>query len=210
MQCFKIVNRINALLQPDGFFERVCEALGIENVRGAKTKIAEIAGISSNAVGLWEKGEMPGRNTLEPLARIADQSNASLHWLLTGEGDPHVLPQKSKEPLVGALRGFILRILAEQAESTEIKVDQDFGSVDVFDLAAEVKSGDNPISILRRWYSHDGITAPDLPQAGAFSGWESLSLEEKVAEIRGARNIVDQMRKFSDAARKSKTPKKIQ
>lgn len=74
------------MLDSEHFFERVCEALGIHNGLGAKSKIAQRLGISKTSVGLWEKGEMPGRNSLESLDKIAQLSNASLHWLLTGEG----------------------------------------------------------------------------------------------------------------------------
>ena len=82
------------MLRSDGFFERVCEALGVKNVYGVKSKIAEMAGVSPNAVGLWEKGEMPGRNSLENLAKISLQSNTSIHWLLTGQGEKTIHPKE--------------------------------------------------------------------------------------------------------------------
>lgn len=74
------------MLQSDEFFDRVCDALGIKKGHGDKTKIAKIAEVSSTAVGLWEKGEMPGRDSLKSIANIAKESNTSIHWLLTGEG----------------------------------------------------------------------------------------------------------------------------
>jgi transcriptional regulator with XRE-family HTH domain len=82
------------LLREEGFFDRICEALGIKNERGAKSKVAEIVGVSDNAIGLWEKGEMPGRKSLENIALISKRSNASIHWLLTGEGEKSLNPSK--------------------------------------------------------------------------------------------------------------------
>lgn len=83
-----------ALLQENGFFDRICEALGIKNERGAKAKIAEIVGVSDNAIGFWEKGEMPGRKSLENIAQVSKRSNTSIHWLLTGEGEKYINPGK--------------------------------------------------------------------------------------------------------------------
>lgn len=84
-----------ALLDSTNFFDRVCSALGIPNVYGAKAKVAEITGISKTAVGLWDKGEMPGKESLQNLARISELSGTSLHWLLTGEGEKEIDPQKT-------------------------------------------------------------------------------------------------------------------
>ncbi|MGH9943326.1 MAG: hypothetical protein ACRD9R_13335 [Pyrinomonadaceae bacterium] len=73
-------------LDPKGFFGRVCVALGVQPGRGAKAKIAKKLGFSKSSAGLWEKGEMPGINSLQHVVKVSELSNTSLHWLLTNDG----------------------------------------------------------------------------------------------------------------------------
>jgi repressor LexA len=69
-------------LDPKGFFNRICEALGAQNAPDVARKL----GISKHAVYLWANGKMPGLNGLKNVIKIAELSGASLYWLLTGQG----------------------------------------------------------------------------------------------------------------------------
>lgn len=104
-----------ALLQENGFFDRICEALAIKNERGAKAKIAEIIGVSDNAIGFWEKGEMPGRKSLENIAQVSKRSNTSIHWLLTGEGEKFLNSDRQVN-LDEAFRAVVREIVREEFE----------------------------------------------------------------------------------------------
>ena len=70
------------LLDPEGFFDRVRRAMGTNSV----PEIAKKLNISKHAVYFWEKGQMPGLKGLKNVIRIAEVSNTSLEWLLTGNG----------------------------------------------------------------------------------------------------------------------------
>jgi len=71
------------LLDQEGFFQRVCEALGTDNVQ----QIANKTGIKKQSVYLWQKGGWP---SLDNLGLIAESSSTSLHWLLTGKGEKYL------------------------------------------------------------------------------------------------------------------------
>ncbi len=76
-------------LDTDNFFARICEALSLENVYGVQAEIAQILDITPTAVGFWKK-KPPGAEGLKNIIRIAELSNTSLHWLLTGKGDKFI------------------------------------------------------------------------------------------------------------------------
>ena len=106
-----------------GFFGRVCAAYGIEPGRGAKAYIARSLSISDVAIGKWEKGEIP---SLESLDKISNQTNASIHWLLTGNGPKEVhVPAPPVESLVavneGALISLIKTVVEEAARAGAVE-----------------------------------------------------------------------------------------
>jgi hypothetical protein len=74
------------MLEPKEFYKRVCEAFGLSpDDESSAAIIAKEIGVSKNAVYLW-KGKMPGENKLRNVAEVAESTNTSLHWLLTGQG----------------------------------------------------------------------------------------------------------------------------
>ena len=78
-------------LDQTGFFQRVCEALETENVQ----QIADRTKVKKQSVYLWQKGGWP---SLETLGLIADSSNTSLHWLLTGKGEKYLTRNEQRRP----------------------------------------------------------------------------------------------------------------
>lgn len=63
----------------DGFFDRVKEAMNLENA----PKIAQKLGLEKQSVYGWAKGSLP---RVETLVVIAEIGQVSLHWLITGKG----------------------------------------------------------------------------------------------------------------------------
>ena len=106
-------------LDPDGFFGRVCEALEIKPGRGAKAKIADKLKINKSSVGLWEQGDMPGLKSLSNVVEVSKLSNASLHWLLTGEGQKKIEPHSKGLDFTGTERQLIQRLAEEVGISFE-------------------------------------------------------------------------------------------
>jgi transcriptional regulator with XRE-family HTH domain len=121
------------LLNPPGFFKRVCEALNVPPGRGAKAKVAKILGISKSSAGFWEEGKMPGMSGLENVAHVSKLSGASLHWLLTGEGQKYVrdISEYSLEDLWKQLSTLIHELPEAKRESLILRL--------IADLISEVE-----------------------------------------------------------------------
>jgi hypothetical protein len=186
-----------AIPDPTAVFDRILQTLGAKNAPEA----ARTLGLSKQSVYDWQKS-VPG---LDNLLRIAKSGNASLHWLLTGEGDKHVV-QAGRVSFDELLESRIREIVREEIVSSNIPIQQ-IGVVDEFDLEAAVRKYDTPGLVLKDWYSHDHIEMPGI-ESTAFSGWEKMTLEEKIQEIKGARSIQDRQREFRKHASSTK-PKTI-
>jgi repressor LexA len=107
------------ILDPKGFFKRVCDALHISPGRGAKAKVAEIVDITKSSAGFWEDGKMPGLTGLENVVKVSELSGASLHWLLTGKGPIHIsdahLPEGESPVYFGEKEREIIQTLASES-----------------------------------------------------------------------------------------------
>lgn len=72
---------------PKDLWSRIQEALGVQTA----PEIARKLGLTKQSVYDWQKGKSPA---LDTLTAIAKSGNASLHWLITGEG-PKTVSQKN-------------------------------------------------------------------------------------------------------------------
>lgn len=82
------------------------EVLGVKNQR----QVARILGISDASVSGWKR---QGFISIEMLLRIAELTNASINYLLTGRG-PKFLPEESGRPIEEIELAAIQRYLIEQ------------------------------------------------------------------------------------------------
>lgn len=58
---------------------------------GSGRALAELSGVSKNAVHLWLQGSEPGR---DKLIRVAREANVSISWLAAGEGEMRPAPTR--------------------------------------------------------------------------------------------------------------------
>jgi SOS-response transcriptional repressor LexA len=72
-----------------GFYERAAAVIGAKNA----PEMARKLNMSKQAVYGWQKGKPPG---IETIAWIAESTNTSLEWLLTGRG-PQAVPGRGPE-----------------------------------------------------------------------------------------------------------------
>lgn len=70
-------------LETKGLYSRIKEALGAGN----PSEIARKLNLSPQSVYLWQKGKLPGLDTLDV---ISTSSGTSIHWLLTGKGQQKI------------------------------------------------------------------------------------------------------------------------
>jgi len=116
--------------------------------------IGEKIGVAENTVGFYVRGRIPDA---EILIKIANVTNRSIDWLLTGDEKEQTQP----DPLINehVLRSMVRRIIHEEMQG-RLQI-QDLGSVDAFDLDAAIGRGESDGEILSGWYESEGRHLPD-------------------------------------------------
>lgn len=138
------------------------------------------------------QGRMPAP---EVLIKIANETNVSLNWLLTGKGELYA---------GGAVAAaFDLDVIFERkieelidrklAERNIIGID-DLGEVDAppeFDAAGAIRKYNDPRIVMNEWFRHEGRTYPDDYGVVFFQGWETYTEEEKLDAVKDAKKVLD-------------------
>jgi repressor LexA len=140
------------MLDSEKFFERVQEALNERSVPEIGRKI----GATKHAIYLWEKGQMPGMKSLKYLARVAELSNTSLHWLLTGKGDKYLVESISKD---NQLNLSLEKGIKDLVEKAALQADQSIEDV----LSEFVIEG-----LVRRGLASNTVESADLIFFGEY------------------------------------------
>jgi transcriptional regulator with XRE-family HTH domain len=206
------------------FGERLRQAFN----NASNAEIARKLGVSEPAIGNYVKGRIPDA---DKLLQISTLTGCNLHWLLTGEGrrlaepdHPHDFQLDRDHPndfkldpdhpddayierihpndyadipqrrtVAVALERRIREIVREELQAVTDKIDE-------YDIEAGVKKYDNALPVLMEWYAHDHLPPPTIGVL-AFSGWEKLSLEQKVEQIRNYREAYEEDKEFEEASR---------
>jgi hypothetical protein len=174
-------------------FERILTCLDAKNA----PDIARKLGLSKQSVYDWRES-VP---SLENLIRIASSGNASLDWLVTGEGERRVSTPAAFS-IEEVLEEKIRRVVREEMQSFTAPV-QDLGTIDEFDLAESIRKHDNPGIVLQEWYSHEGLPIENIA-IPAFKGWDKMTVEEKAAELKA---FIDIRRRHRDFRKNVLPPK---
>lgn len=195
-----------AYLDPNLIYSRILNALEAKNAPDAARKL----GISKQAVYEWRENA-PG---LDNLFKIAETSNTSLHWLLTGQGDQFLTTENSvsiEDVIDSRIRKIFQEEMSQLTSLARVLPVQELGTVDEFDIDAAVKKYDNAVPVLRDWYAHDNLPFPKGLEQLAFSGWGNLSHERKVREVKRVRKNIEEDQNFEQSriSQKPKHPKKI-
>lgn len=98
------------------------------------------------------------------------------------------------------------KIAAGADRAVEYLTDDDIQEINVeFDVEAAVLKYDEALPVLRDWYAHDRLPASMPPDAVAFDGWDTMTLQEKVAAVQRVRENLDEDREFNKAHEKTST-----
>lgn len=149
-------------------------------------EIAKVLDVTDTAIRNYLAGRVPDADKLQIIAR---KTGCNLHWLLIGEGDIYV---NKGERTVRAQESFdmLLNDRIRELIRDEMNHDKriyDLGTVDEFDLAGSIKKHDDPGRVLTEWYAFEGWPTEEL-SIPDFKGWDNLSLDEKVAELKEFRD----------------------
>jgi hypothetical protein len=126
------------------------------------------------------------------LIKIAEETNVSLNWLLTGTGEMYAgTPGLDLGRILEIKIGEMIDRRLSGEDSVQV---MDLGNIDTapaFDVPDAVRRYDDPQKIMSRWFRHEGRRAPQDYGVVFFAGWESYTEDEKVEAIRDAKKVLD-------------------
>lgn len=86
-----VKHKFKVIPEPQNVWERIQDLLHLETA----PEIARKLGLAPQSVYDWKKGKLPG---LDTLLKICETGNASLHWLVTGQGPKRIDRATEIEP----------------------------------------------------------------------------------------------------------------
>lgn len=166
------------------FVERLNRAFG-----GAKmSEVARRLNIPHATVrNYYKTGRLPAPDVL---IKIADETGVSLNWLLLGTGEMYA----GQVPPV-ALGAFIDAKIGEMIDRRLAEREGSAMPTEEFDLTSAVGAYDDPHQVMSAWFRHERRRYPEDFGIAFFRGWESFSVEDKVAAMRDAKQMIDRMLK---------------
>jgi len=168
----------------------------IERLRSAfdHRSMADIArqlGLPHATIRNYFQGRLPSP---EVLIKIANQTNISLNWLLTGTGEMYAgySNRMSFETILERkIEEIVERKLATAHTHDAV---QDLGTVDEqpeFDVETALQKFNDPQLVMSAWFRHEGRKYPKDYSVIFFQGWDSYSEEERVEAISDAKKVLD-------------------
>ncbi len=130
----------------------------------------------------YKTGRLPAP---EVLIKIADETDVSLNWLLTGRGEMYA-GAASKVGIGEFLEHKIAELIDKRlarAVST--------GPRDDFDVEGALARFDEPERVISEWFRHEGRSFPQDFGLAFFRGWETYTAEEKLAAVKDAKKLLD-------------------
>jgi transcriptional regulator with XRE-family HTH domain len=167
------------------FSQRLAETFG--NMTMAE--IARRIGVPHATIRNYFQGRMPAP---EVLIKIANETNVSLNWLLTGAGAMYLA---GREPL--DFDKFLERKIEEVLErkltppAPEV---QNLGQIDArppFDVDGAIARLNDPIRVVSEWFKYEGRRAPKDLGVLFFQGWETYTDVEKAEAVKDAKKVLD-------------------
>ena len=168
------------------FIERLHKAFD----NASMADVARRLKIPHATVRNYYQGRLPAP---EVLIKIANETSVSLNWLLTGTGDMYA----GGRPPVGLgkfIEERIDEIVDQRLAALGLAGVRDLGAVDIrdeFDIAAAVSRLGDPQSVMNEWFRFEGRECPQDYGVVFFRGWETFSLEDKIAAVRDAKRVLD-------------------
>lgn len=167
------------------FPKRLSEAFGFATMADIARRIK----VPHATIRNYFQGRLPAPDVL---IKIANETNVSLNWLLTGIGEMYL---SGREPL--DINRMIERKIEEVLErrlSPPPADVQNLGQIDAppqFDVEASIAELNDPNRVLIAWFRYEGRKAPKDLGVIFFQGWETYSEEEKVDAVKDAKKVID-------------------
>jgi transcriptional regulator with XRE-family HTH domain len=136
------------------------------------------------------QGRMPAPDVL---IKIANETNVSLNWLLTGKGELFAGGAAPLQALDNIFEKKIEEMIDRKLAERLIDV-EDLGEVDArpeFDAAAAIRKYNDPRLVMNEWFLHEGRKYPEDYGVVFFQGWETYTDEEKLDAVKDAKKVLD-------------------
>jgi transcriptional regulator with XRE-family HTH domain len=92
------------------------------------------------------------------------------------------------ETLIGlTVRELVRQEMLKSEQPRTEPEPQDLGTVDEF-LADSIRRHDDPGIVMREWYEREGWPIEQLSVPSFGTGWDNLTIEEKISELKSHRN----------------------
>jgi len=178
------------------FPQRLSEAFEFATM----AEIARRVGVPHATIRNYFQGRMPAP---EVLIKIANETNVSLNWLLSGNGAMYL---SGREPLDfdKLLERKIEEILERKLAPPSAEV-QNLGNIDApppFDIEAAIAKFNDPQRVVSEWFKYEGRRAPKDFGVIFFQGWESYSDAEKAEAVKDAKKVLDRALRGNEPANK--------
>jgi transcriptional regulator with XRE-family HTH domain len=167
------------------FSKRLSEAFDFATM----AEVARRIGVPHATIRNYFQGRLPAPDVL---IKIADETNVSLNWLLSGTGEMYL---SGREPLDldKLLERKIEQILERKLAPPSGEV-QNLGQIDApppFDVAASIIEFNDPNRVLTAWFKYEGRKAPKDFGVIFFQGWETYTEQEKIDAVNDAKKVLD-------------------
>jgi len=167
------------------FSQRLSEAFDYANM----AEIARRVGVPHATIRNYFQGRMPAPDVL---IKIANETNVSLNWLLSGTGEMYL---SGREPLDfdKLLERKIEQVLERKLAPPSADV-QNLGQIDAppkFDVEDAIAKFNDPQKIVGEWFRYEGRRAPKDFGVIFFQGWETYTDAEKAEAVKDAKKVLD-------------------
>lgn len=150
-------------------------------------EIARRVNVPHATIRNYFRGRIPAP---EVLIKIANETNVSLNWLLSGSGEMYVGGPKPLD--LGKLFEEKIGEVVDRKLAERFAADvQELGTVDepaAFDIEAAVLEYDDPQRVMIEWFKHESREYPADYGIVFFQGWETYTAQEKVEAVQDAKN----------------------
>ncbi|MCA1589154.1 MAG: helix-turn-helix domain containing protein [Acidobacteria bacterium] len=170
----------------ESFVERLREAFGFATM----AEIARRIGVPHATVRNYFGGRLPAPDVL---IKIANETNISLNWLLTGKGEMFLDPGASLD--LGKLIDRKIDQIIERKLAGNVPAPvQDLGIVDAppeFDVEASLAKHSDPHKVMSEWFRHEKRKYPKDFGVVFFQGWETFTDQERLDAVKDAKKVLD-------------------
>ncbi len=167
------------------FSERLSEAFGFATM----AEVARRISVPHATIRNYFQGRLPAPDVL---IKIANVTNVSLNWLLTGTGEMYL---SGREPIDfdKMIDRRIEQILERKLAPPSGEV-QNLGEIDApppFDVEAAIAAFNEPHRVMNEWFRYEGRRAPKDFSVIFFQGWETFTDAEKAEAVKDAKKVLD-------------------